>query len=144
MHLVCPSCGTTNRVPAERLHAGPVCGRCKSPLTPAEPVALSDASLPGYIANTELPVIVDFWAEWCGPCKTMAPQFAAAAAQLPGVRFVKVDSDAAPVASAQYGIRSIPTLILFEHGVEVDRLSGVLPAKDLVAWIRRHTQKRAA
>ena len=144
MHLVCPSCGTTNRVPEERLHGGPVCGRCKTLLMAAEPVALSDSALPGFIANTELPVLVDFWAAWCGPCKTMAPQFSAAAAQLPGVRFVKVDSDASPLASAQYGIRSIPTMILFDRGREVDRLSGAMPANDLLAWVKRTLPQRAA
>ncbi len=131
-------------MPDERLADEPVCGKCKAALLPAEPYPLDDQSLPGYLARTELPVIVDFWAEWCGPCKMMAPQFASAAAQLPLVRFVKIDSDAAPLASQQYGIRSIPTLILFQNGREVDRLSGVLPAGDLVRWIRRHTQGQPA
>ena len=135
MHLVCPNCATINRLPADRLHSGPVCARCKALLLPLAPVALNDATLPRFIAHTELPVLVDFWAAWCGPCKTMAPNFASAAAQLPEVRFVKVDSDAAPASSAKYGIRSIPTLVLFEGGREKDRVSGVLSAKDLLAWV---------
>ena len=139
MHLVCAACGTTNRVPNERLHGGPVCGHCKAVLMSTQPVALDDARLPGFIANTELPVLVDFWTERCGPCKTMAPQFATAASLLPDVRFVKVDSDASPVASATHRIRSIPTMILFRGGHEIDRLSGAVVARDLVAWVQRHS-----
>ena len=136
MNLVCPACGTTNRVPDARLHDQPVCGRCKGALMAAHPVELDDARLAAFVAGTGLPVLVDFWAEWCGPCKMMAPHFANAATQLPDVRFVKIDTEANPQASALNQIRSIPTLILYRDGREVARQSGAMPAADLVPWIR--------
>ncbi len=139
MHLVCPSCAATNRVPDARLGDGPVCGVCKAKLLDPQPFALTDATFSHYVANTGLPVVVDFWAAWCGPCKMMAPQFADAASQMPLVRFAKVDTELAQNTAAQFAIRSIPTLVVFRDGKEIARQPGALRASEIVRWVQSQT-----
>jgi thioredoxin 2 len=136
-HVVCPRCSTTNRVPRERLGEGPTCGKCKRPLFDGHPVALDGPALERHVAASDIPVVVDFWAEWCGPCKMMAPHFERAARELePEVRLVKVNTEEEQAAAARYNIRSIPTLIAFKGGREVARQSGAMDAASLARWVR--------
>ncbi len=136
MQLVCPACATRNRVPDERLRDAPVCGRCGAELMAGTPASLTADSFDAFVSGTGLPVLVDFWADWCGPCKMMAPHFAAAAREQPDVRFAKLDTEAAPQISARYGIRSIPTMVLFEGGREKARVSGAMTGPQILQWLR--------
>lgn len=136
VHVACPACAAVNRVPGERLGDSPRCARCKQPLFQGKPAALDAAAFDIHLGRGDLPLVVDFWAPWCGPCHAMAPVFETAARRLePRVRLAKVDTDAQPAIAARYGIRSIPTLIAFRGGRELGRQSGAMPLDRLLAWI---------
>jgi thioredoxin 2 len=135
MQVVCPACLVANRVPPNRLADRPVCGKCRAALSPQQPIVLADATFDRYIGASDVPVLVDFWAEWCGPCRSMNPILHAIAHDRQDLRVAKVNTDTEAGLAQRFNIRSIPLLVLMRRGAELGRLTGALPATQLSAWL---------
>lgn len=141
MIIVCASCGAKNRVPEEKLAVHPNCGQCHQPLLTLAPIELNEQNFSHFISNSDLPVLIDLWAEWCNPCKMMAPHFAEVAKYNPHVVFAKIDTEANPRLSAAFNVRSIPTLVLMNKTTELARISGALRTPELQQWLNQQLQQ---
>jgi len=138
MIIVCPACSAKNRVPEEKLSEHPSCGQCHENLIPLAPIALNEKNFSQFISSSDLPIFIDLWAEWCGPCKMMAPHFEQVAKDYPHVIFAKINTEENPRLSAAFNVRSIPTLVLMNKTNEVARISGALRSSELKQWLDQH------
>jgi thioredoxin 2 len=139
MQIVCPHCDVTNRVPPDKIQEDPKCGRCKQPLFEGRPLDLTGATFQKHVERTDVPIVVDFWAPWCGPCRMMAPVFAQAAQQLePQARLAKVNTEIEKRIAASFAVRSIPTLVVLKNGREIARKAGAMQLNNLLTWVRAH------
>lgn len=141
-HIVCPQCNSINRLPPERDARQAKCGRCHNPLFTGHAISVSATSFDAHVRNNDVPVVADFWAQWCGPCKSMAPAYERVAAEMePDMRFLKVDTEREPQLAARYGVRTIPTLMVLRKGTVLDQRAGAIDRRTMCEWLRQYVSE---